>query len=146
MRGEVIMSRYKFLLGMLSLLLAAWITLACGSNRQIQSITLSPASADAQDYPNGQVPFIATGYYNAMPTTVTPLEVTWGAASGSVPANGAVTVNSNGVARCSVGASGVYTIGAWVNLPVNGTPPCPSFPYGQAACRYVLGTAKLTCP
>lgn len=80
------------------------------------------------------------------PTTVAPLQANWGAASGTVPANGAVTLTSNGVAQCSAGAAGIYTIGAWVNLPVNGTLPCPSLPFGAASCNYVLGTAKLTCP
>ena len=145
-RMEVAMSRYTFSLWIISLVFAAWITLACGGGaRKIQSISMSPASADAQDYPNGQVPFVATGYYNSAPMTVTPLQANWGAASGSVPANGAVTVDSNGVAQCNAGASGTYTIGAWVNLPVNGTPPCPSFAFGAASCKYVLGTAKLTC-
>jgi len=40
---------------------AAWIALACGSSHELQSITVSPASADAQNYPDGEVPFVATG-------------------------------------------------------------------------------------
>lgn len=141
------MSRDTFSLWIISLVFAAWITLACGGGaRQVQSITVNPASADAQDYPNGKVPFIATGNYNSTPTTVTPLQANWGAASGSVPANGAVTVDSRGAAQCNVGASGTYTIGAWVDLPVTGTPPCPSFAFGAASCNHVLGTATLTCP
>src|ERR1019366_3164910 len=139
---EVPMSRSSFFLGISLLALVASIGLACGSGSyKIQSVSVSPASADAQNYPNGQVPFVATGYYNSAPMTVTPLQANWGAASGSVPANGAVTVDSNGVAQCNAGASGTYTIGAWVNLPVNGTPPCPSFAFGAASCNYVLGTA-----
>lgn len=144
---EVRMSRPGLFTWMFTLGVAACVLLACGSPaRQVQSITLSPATADAQNYPNGQVPFLATGYYNSAPTTVSPLQANWGAASGSLPANGAVTIDANGVAQCSAGASGTYTIGAWVNLPVKGTPPCPLFPYGTASCSHVLGTAKLTCP
>jgi hypothetical protein len=60
----------------LALVAVAAATLSCGSgsnaSRQLQSITLIPASADAQDYPNGQVQFTATGYYDAAPMTVTP--------------------------------------------------------------------------
>lgn len=145
--GEVSMSRYTFLLWIFTLVVAGWITLACGNSpRRIQSITVSPATAQAQSYPNGQVPFVATGYYNSAPMTVTPLQANWGAAAGTLPANGAVTVDSNGMAQCAAGVSGTYSIGAWVNLPVNGTPPCPSFAYGAASCNHVLGTAKLTCP
>lgn len=141
------MSRNTFSLWIISLVFAGWVTLACGGGaRQIQSIALNPASADAQNYPNGRVPFVATGYYNSTPRTVTPLQANWGAASGSFPANAAVTVDSNGMAQCGAGTSGTYTIGAWVNLPVNGTPPCPSFPFGAASCKNVLGTAKLICP
>ena len=80
------------------------------------------------------------------PATVTPLQANWGAALGSLPADGAVAVDSNGMAQCTPGASGTYIIGAWINLPVKGTPPCPSFAFGAASCNYVLGTAKLTCP
>ena len=76
---------------------------------------------------------------------MTLLQANWGAAAGSIAANGAVTVDSNGVAHCNAGASGTYTIGAWVKLPVNGTLPCPSFAFGAASCSYVLGTAKLNC-
>lgn len=141
------MSRLGLSVWMFTLGIAAFALLACGSPaRQVQSITLSPASADAQAYPNGQVPFVATGYYNVAPTTVTPLQANWGAALGTLPANDAVTLDANGVAQCSAGASGTYTVAAWVNLPVKGTPPCPSFPYGAASCSHVLGTAKLTCP
>jgi hypothetical protein len=147
-RMEVAMSRHAFSLWIISLVFAAWITLACGGGgaRQIQSVSVSPASADAQNYPNGQVPFVATGYYNSAPATVTPLQANWGAALGTIPAGGAVTVDSNGMAQCTTGASGTYTIGAWINLPVQGIPPCPSFAFGAASCNYVLGTAKLTCP
>jgi hypothetical protein len=140
------MSRHGLFVWIVFLGLTAYMTVACGSGHTIQSITVSPASADAQNYPNGKVPFVATGHYNSAPATVTPLQANWGAASSSVPADGAVTIGSNGVAQCNAGATGTYTIGAWVNLSVNGTPPCPSFPFGAASCNYVLGTAKLTCP
>jgi hypothetical protein len=144
---EVPMSRPSFFLWISLLALVASIGLACGSGSyKIQSITVSPAAADAQNYPNGQVPFVATGYYNSTPATVTPLQANWGAALGSLPADGVVAVDSNGMAQCTPGASGTYTIGAWINLPVKGTPPCPSFAFGAASCNYVLGTAKLTCP
>lgn len=52
------------------LILAAAITLACASSLQplsqhlLESVSVSPATADAKDYPDGQVPFTATGYFN----------------------------------------------------------------------------------
>lgn len=151
------MSRLGYLVSIVFLGLAGCMFLACGgSPGQIQSITLSPPSADAQNYPNGKVPFVATGHYNAAPTTVTPLQASWGVASEQLVngvetfgfANGALSVDTNGVAQCTAGASGTYAVGAWVNLAVNGPPPgCPSGPFGQPyACLAVLGTAQLTCP
>jgi hypothetical protein len=133
---------------------AAWMALACGSSDELQSIMVSPASADAQNYPNGEVPFVATGYYKSSPTTVTPLQANWGAGlfrneSGTmVPTNGAVSVDANGVAQCSADASGTYSIAASVQLPYSGPPlPCPSPAYSnEGSCPVVVGTAQLTCP
>src|ERR1700693_2983266 len=51
-------------------------TTACGSNsnpRVLQSVTATPASADAQQFPGGRVQFTATGVFNTAPTQVTPL-------------------------------------------------------------------------
>jgi hypothetical protein len=49
--------------------------LGCGgSNRQLQSLSISPPSATAQ---NGQAQFTATGQFTASPTTVTPAAVAW---------------------------------------------------------------------
>jgi hypothetical protein len=140
------MSRHAFSLSILFLLFTVSITLSCGSGRQIQSITVAPASADAQDYPDGQVPFVATGHYNSSPTTVTSLPADWGAIEPGVPAGAAVTVNSNGTAQCAAGTSGTFLIGAWVNLPAENPPMCLPNPFGSSSCAFVLGTAKLTCP
>ncbi len=72
----------RYLVSILFLGLTAWMTLACGSGaRQIQSISVTPASADAQSYPDGKVPFVATGNYNASLMTVAPMQANWGAAS-----------------------------------------------------------------
>jgi hypothetical protein len=45
-----------------------------GSNRQLQSLTVSPASATAQ---SGQAQFTATGQFSAMPMSVSPASVSW---------------------------------------------------------------------
>ena len=45
------MSRRACFLGILFLALVAWLTLACGNaSRRVQSVTVSPSSADAKDY------------------------------------------------------------------------------------------------
>jgi hypothetical protein len=148
------MPSHRSIVGSLFLGLAACIALACGSNRKLQSITVSPASADAHNYTNGEVPFVAAGYYNSSPTTVNALQANWGAAlfrienGAMVPTNGAVSVDTNGVAHCSANASGTYSIAASVQLPYSGPPlPCPPPAYSnEASCPSVVATAQLTCP
>ena len=46
----------------------------CGSNRQLQSLSVSPASTNAQA---GQAQFTATGQFSSMPTSVSPASVSW---------------------------------------------------------------------
>jgi hypothetical protein len=53
------------------LLLIATITLACGSGRQLQSISIT------KTFNGQQIEFVATGTFSAPPTTVTPLPVDW---------------------------------------------------------------------
>jgi len=134
----------------LLLLLAIAIALACGSPATpgnttgvLQSVTISPATADAQNYPLGLVQFTATGYYTTPPIKVTPLKATWGACYQGSSTN-AVSVTGTGVAVCVGGASGAYTV--WAFAP-SGTGPCPAFvgPCGTGGCQ-VTGTAQLTCP
>lgn len=45
-----------------------------GSNRQLQSLSVSPASTAAQ---GGQAQFTATGQFSSMPTSVYPASVSW---------------------------------------------------------------------
>jgi len=129
------------------LIVVAAITLACGSSssmtRGAQSLTVAPATADASQYPNGQVPFLATAYYNSPPSPVQGVSATWGACYQNVPTTD-VVVNSSGVARCAAAASGTYTVWAYV---VNGDQACPAFETacGGGGCQ-VTGTAQLTCP
>jgi hypothetical protein len=141
---------HRFLVWNTFLALSACVTLACGSNnRQIDSINVVPASADAQNYPDGKVPFVATGHYSTAPRSVTPLQAGWGAASINQvigPPTDDVSIDANGVAQCNAGASGTYLVGAWVNVPYKGPPvPCPATLYGDS-CSSVVGTAQLTCP
>jgi hypothetical protein len=133
----------------LALVLAASFTLSCGASpsesatRQLQSITLSPTSADAQNYPNGQVQFTATGYYNTAPQTVTPLSATWGTCYQNAPTN-AVSVTAGGLVQCESGAVGTYSI--WADAPPfpNG-PNCLAITACGGGC-FVVGTAQLSCP
>jgi hypothetical protein len=127
---------------------AALLTLSCGSsansdpNRVLQSITLTPATADAQDYPNGQVQFTATGFYNSVPNTVTPLSAGWGTCSDNA-ATTAVTVSQAGVAQCASGAVGTYTV--WANDYPSTNVGCNAVNACGGGCM-VAGSAQLTCP
>lgn len=128
----------------------AALALSCGAGsasdtpRQLESVTLSPAAANVQDYPSGQVQFTATGNYNTPPFTVTPLPLAhWGVCYNNA-ATTAITVNSEGIAQCAKGAVGTYSV--WANAPpnVNG-PNCLALTACGGGC-FVAGTAQLTCP
>ena len=151
------MSRYVFSFWIVSLVCAVWILLACGASdpRPLQSITVTPASADAQDYPGGQVPFVATGHYNSPPTTVTPLQTNWAAVSeqivngiltfGSVTS--AVSIDHTGTAQCAAGASGTYAVIAWGLQDSSLKVGCSSMTdFGEPGCNAVQATAQLSCP
>jgi hypothetical protein len=140
------MRNYGFLFCFMGLILAAAITLACGSaasQAQIaQSLSISPLTADAQDYPNGQVQYTAMATYKNQPGQV-KVQPTWGACFQSNATN-AVTVSSTGVAQCTAGASGIYTVWGYV---MSGDQVCPASinACGSGGCR-VTGTAALSCP
>jgi hypothetical protein len=124
------------------LLVAAAITLACGSSspstRQLQTVTISPASAD------GQAQFSATGDYTKPPSPVSPLTVTWGACYQNVPTT-EVTVSSAGFAQCAAGAStGTYTVWAYGSNAQGAV--CNAITACGGGCGRVTGTAQLTCP
>jgi hypothetical protein len=131
--------------------LAIAITLAGGSPAGpsnttgiLKSVSISPGSADAQNYPFGLVQFTATGYYTTPPFQVTPLMATWGACYQNQPTTG-VSVSSNGLAQCAAGSVGTFTV--WAFAPSGSKGPCPLIvnACGGGGCQ-VTGTAQLTCP
>jgi hypothetical protein len=137
------------------LVLAAAITLACGSSSSHispicsssasatnataipQSVGVCPATADAKDFPDGQVQFIATGYYANQPP-LTPLTAFWGACYQNAPTDG-VTITKSGLAQCASGASGTYSV--FASVPTN----CTAITACGGGCQ-ISGYAKLTCP
>lgn len=132
------------------LVAAAAITLACGSSSHIpQSVTVSPATADAQNYPSGQVQFTATALYNTMPSPVTSATASWGACNQS-GSTSLVSVSNTGVAQCTSGASGTFTIYAFVVNPSIKSCIQPSEPAGAFSCGFscygVVGHAQISCP
>ena len=129
--------------------LAIAITLACASSprpRILQSVSLSPPTADAQGSP---VQFTATGYFNDQPSSAKLPAANWGACYQN-QGTSAVSVDTDGLAHCAVGAAGTYTVWAWAESAAgscggnNGE--VPANPCGGASECQVTGTAQLTCP
>lgn len=128
------------------LVLVAATMLACGSSpRVLQSVAVSPATADAQSFSGGLVQFTSLGYYTTPPSPVEPLAATWGACYQGNLTTG-VSVSASGVAHCAAGSVGTYTV--WVSVPSNpdhGACPQIANACGGGGCM-VAGTAQLTCP
>lgn len=101
----------------------------CGNN---SPITVSPATADAQNFPSGIVQFKATGVRSP----------TWciGAANGSCNGNVVpiATIDINGQALCLAGRSGTVTVLA-------GTGGRTMNPDAGMQLSH-FGSAQLTCP
>ncbi len=104
----------------------------------LQSITISPAMADAQNCPDHEVQFTATGHYSAAPFTVTPQSATWGACFQNAPTT-QVSVTNAGLAQCLSGADGTYTV--FADNPTN----CEAVGNCGEGC-FITSSAQLTCP
>ena len=109
------------------------LTIGCGgASRQLQSVAVTPATADAQSFPGGQVQFTAVGTYTQPPSPSNLAQAAWSLSDPTL-----ATVDQNGLAQCIAGASGVVTVTAGVSGPCSGT--------GCTAIQ-ITGAAKLTCP
>jgi hypothetical protein len=138
------MTRFALLFAGPLVLLVALVTSGCGSNRQLQSVTLTPASAEAQDFSDGQVPFVAVGTFSNPPSpmNLTSKDVLWcvGDTSGRCVGNIAppVNVEQNGLAQCNPTFVGTATVLAGTG---SGTVMPDSGPQLK-----IFGSAQLTCP
>jgi hypothetical protein len=114
----------------------------CGlTNHKLESISVSPSSADALEH-GGSVQFVATGHYDGPPYTVEPLTVMWtidnppwGGSTQSVD----VSIDSKGLARCAPGAFAGHTVLAIA-------PADPNAALSATGEDAVIGTADITCP
>ena len=141
----------RFLAVIFFFVLSAVLVLAvsCGGTsmstqgRQLQSITVTPASADAKNSPNGMVQFSAMGNFNMAPMSAA-MPVMWSVgmpmssmSSGTV----GVTINSTtGLAQCN---------GFMGNAIIMATAPMdPLIPMSQMSTMTmnVSGQAQLICP
>jgi hypothetical protein len=114
-------------------------------------VSITPATADAKNFANGQVQFIAAGTFSnpPSPVTLTSQQVTWcygGLATAGTPTAGRcagniaqfATVGQNGMAHCASSFQGTVYILA-------GTEPVSMMPDGGSQLK-VYGSAQLTCP
>jgi hypothetical protein len=140
------MERLRMMLSVLALVLAASFALSCGASQQsqIKSITVSPANADAQSFPDGEVPFAATGHYIDPTHIVTPQPANWVACQKGLPTTDA-SVTPAGVAQCAAGAVGAYSINAWAISTGPGTYSCSVITACGGGCT-IEGSAQLICP
>jgi hypothetical protein len=137
------MNRVRIALLPILLVSAALITLSCGgtgSNRMLESISISPSSAQAQ---NGQAQFVATGTFTASPVTVTPLAVNW--IGPPLPLNPVACTPNN----CpGIDSHGLATCGSLVGtLTITASAPRdPTLPLSSFNVPLVTSTASLVCP
>ncbi len=138
------MSKFSIYLPLGLLLLIAAGLLACGSNGRLQSLTITPATADAKDFPNGQVQFTASAVYSdgthtkpaialwtpGLPWALDP-QVAWPA----------ITLDGTGLASCGSANPATYTI--YATAPLDRHLPLSKM---TMATPQLAGTAQLTCP
>lgn len=129
------------------LLAAAAILAACGQTdlnrgRVLTAISVSPETADAQNFSHGQVMFTATGSFNIPPlsaqlTFSVPYSGQFAVQNPPPPANPIANIVSTGsgtiTVECATGATGAVSITATASA-------------NDAFGTVVTGNAQLTCP
>jgi len=127
----------------------------CGSSRQLQSLSVSPASTAAQ---GGQAQFTATGQFSSMPMSVSPASVSWWqsrpVADPPSPMFGLGLTNQPFTAQC-FGFTGPITITALAPMdPGNTDPSISSSTFTHLVLQhsatqesgFVAATATMNCP
>ena len=120
---------------------------SCGGNsmmmsstRQMQSITLTPMTAEPMSS-NGMVQFSAMGNFNMAPMSANvPVRWSLGNPFSTQPVPAGVSISPTGLAQCS-GFMGTITVEA--TAPID-----PNMPISQMSMNSmnVSGMAQLTCP
>ena len=126
-----------------------------GSNRQLQSLSISPASTNSQA---GQAQFTATGQFSSMPTSVSPASVSWWESPPIIdpPSSmfGLALTSQPFTAQCS-GFSGPITVTAIAPMDAGNTSPSiSSTTFAHLVLQhsatqesgFVAATATMNCP
>jgi hypothetical protein len=132
---------------LLPLAITVLLIASCGGNsmmmnstRQMQSITVTPMSADPMAS-DGMVQFTAMGNFNMSPMSANvPVRWSLGSPFSTQPAPMGVSISASGLAQCS-GFMGMITVEATA-------PMDPNMPLSQMSMNSmnVTGMAQLTCP
>ena len=127
------------------LVLATFGSLSCGSSnpnigRVLLSVSVTPAAADAQSFPNGQVTFTATGTFS-LPPTPAPLSFV-------APYGGQFVVNNPASTTiATVVSNGTGTVTVQCTSGASGTVPVVASGAANNGSGIVItGSAQLTCP
>lgn len=132
------------------LLILAAIALGCGNRGQLQSIALNPTTADAKNFPSGQVQFTATGTFSGstsmklgspqilwcVGSRISAANPTAGVCSGNIAQ--LASIDQNGLAQCLPPQQGTTYILAGTYTP-QAVPD-------QGEQLKIFGSAQLTCP
>ena len=139
------MGKFRFLF--LGIPVLAAISLSCGSSGGLKSVTITPATADAQSFPNAQVQFTAMGTYSGQAQSVAVNALWWNsqpwiiAPSAAPTPAPAITIDSNtGIATC-LNLTGTFTV--WATAPKNQSTPVSQM---TKSTPQVTATAQMTCP
>ena len=128
-------------LGLLLALVLGPAVNGCGtdmsSRRVLQSMTVTPALADAAKSPGGEVQYTATGTFSRSPSPavvpfVEPYTGSWTVSNPAI-----ATISQSGLAQCVPGASGTVDVKAIASANSAGM---------GAMSIAVTAMAKLTCP
>jgi len=130
-----------FGLGCVASVFAIGLCLSCTLPARLESISISPATASAQNSNQGEVQFVATGTYSDG-RVVTPLTVLWGfhAPWIEIPDHIGISIDSSsGLARCD-GYKGTEPV-----VAIAPTDPSFSLNRMNVGTSIVSATARLTC-
>lgn len=140
------MGTFRFLF-LLTVPVLAALSLSCSSSGGLKSVAITPPTADAQAFPNGQVQFAAMGTYPGQSQAVAVNAMWWNSQpwviapmAAPTPAPG-ISIDSNtGVATC-LNLTGTFTV--WATAPKNQSTPVSQM---TKSTPQVTATAQMTCP
>jgi len=114
--------------------------IAGGNGHLLVVVSVHPNSADAIQFPDGQVPFTAQGTFTS-PASVSSLSnVVWTVdhpAFSLLPDLGHASIDHNGLATCAPGFVGIVQVFATAPADPN---------LAMSAQNAIVGTAHLVCP